>query len=79
MLEISCRGSIILMVEIVCKIAGLNGSNKEQGFLVEEVYDSVGDTLREIIRFFFEKDETKKVYTLSKTSKSQTSIFLNTQ
>ena len=49
---------------IVCKIAGLNGLNKEQGFLVEEVYDSVGDTLREIIRFFFEKDETKKVYIL---------------
>ena len=67
------------MVVIVCKISGLNGSSKEQGFLVEEVYDSVGDTLREIIRFFFEKDETKKVCTLSKTSKIQTFIFLNTQ
>ena len=37
------------------------GSGKEQGFLVEEVFDSVVDTQRELFKYFFEKDEAKKV------------------
>ena len=41
---------------------GLMGSGKQQDFLVEEVYDSVVDTQRELFKFFFEKDETKKVF-----------------
>ena len=41
---------------------GLMGSGKQQDFLVEEVYDSIVDTQRELFKFFFEKDETKKVF-----------------
>ena len=37
------------------------GSTKEENFLVDEVFDSVTDTVREFAKFVFEKDETKKV------------------
>ena len=40
---------------------GLMGTGKEQGFLVEEVFDSVVDIQRELFKYFFEKDEAKKV------------------
>ena len=54
------------MRRLICEICtcistGLYGSNKEHGFLVEEVYDSVMDTQRELFNLYFEKDETKKV------------------
>lgn len=56
--KVYCQSSAI--AKFFAREHGLLGSNKEQNFLVEEVYDSVMDTQRELFKFFFEKDETKK-------------------
>lgn len=53
-------GQSAACAKYIAKMNGLFGSTPEEELLIDEVFECVADLQREIGKFYFEKDETKK-------------------